>query len=368
MTETGRQRFQALSDFLSSIKGFFLHRPAPWAYPLWRSIVSSALTWAAVLTAACGTTYALYRLIADKPTLYKHSYLTFQDLRGLSHSLRLYRAWAPRVGSIALADCFADRATRRFDIEAGRRDPKAPWRWAIALWTAGWFALAAVIYMIAYREKSVLFFNAAFAGIAFGYLLDSRVYAWDMPAFTISAAATVLLRHHPLTPPAAGIVATLSVGGIFFKETSLLFALFPLFLYPGAPWRRRLAWTGGLVSVGLALKCALNLAVTGRPFTFAVRAFQSEESLWAYNLELLAREPIWLADAGLALALLLMPAPGPSGKLFKTVAVLFSIANLMFGVATEYRIWFELIPPALAMFYFNRQWAEKSASPARAGG
>lgn len=368
MAATGRQWLLSLSDFLRGRNVFFLHRPGRWATPSWRSIISSALTWAAVLTAACGTTYALYRLIADKPALYKHSYLTFQDLRGLSPSLRLYRAWAPRVGSIALADRFADWATRRFDIEAGRRDPKAPWRWAIALWTAGWFAFAAVIYILAYREKSVLFFNAAFAGIAFGYLLDTRVYAWDMPAFTISTAATVLLCRHSPSPPAAGVVVALSVGGIFFKETSLLFALFPLFLYPGMRWRKRLAWTGALLSAGLVLKCALNLAVTGRPFTFAVRAFQSEESLWAFNLELLMREPVWLADAGLALALLLMPARGPSGKLFKTIAVLFTVANLMFGVATEYRIWFELIPPALATFYFNRRWAQDAASRATAGG
>ena len=52
-------------------------------------------------------------------------------------------------------------------------------------------------------------------------------------------------------------------------------------------------------------------------------------------------------NAGTLLAFLLLPHATRTLVAFKAIALAFIAGNFLFGIITEYRIWFELIPLAL---------------------
>jgi hypothetical protein len=74
------------------------------------------------------------------------------------------------------------------------------------------------------------------------------------------------------------------------------------------------------------------------------------ESLFASNLHELKHVFPLAINAGTLLGFLLLPGGRRRVQGLKLIAVAFIFGNLLFGVLTEFRIWFEMIPVALYAF------------------
>jgi hypothetical protein len=136
-------------------------------------------------------------------------------------------------------------------------------------------------------------------------------------------------------------------AGMPFKETALVLFLFPLALELSA--RERAAW-GGVTLLGallVKLGCDLLAGNTSVGLTMSPDSFYDEGSLWWWNLRQLATGLPFIVNAGTLAAFLLVPGAGRTLRTFKLVALAFAAGNFLFGVITEFRIWFELIPLAL---------------------
>jgi hypothetical protein len=145
-----------------------------------------------------------------------------------------------------------------------------------------------------------------------------------------------------------------------FKETALVLCLFPLALELSS--RERAAW-GGVTLLGallVKLGCDLVAGNTAIGLTMSTDSFYDEGSLWWWNVRQLATGLPFFVNAGTLVAFLLAPAAGPTLRTFKLIAVVFGAGSFLFGVITEFRIWFELIPLALFALDENLRSADAS--------
>jgi hypothetical protein len=138
---------------------------------------------------------------------------------------------------------------------------------------------------------------------------------------------------------------------VLFKETSLLMVVAFLFC-DDLPIKRRIAFLVVTVMISLLLRGAVDLATANPSPIWTMTAVGGPDHVVRLGvnvkqvLDLRANHPIFV-DAGLLLALLVLPIENRQVLMLKIVAVLLTIGNLVFAVITEYRIWFEAIPLAL---------------------
>ncbi len=220
-------------------------------------------------------------------------------------------------------------------------------QFTVGVWTAGWFIVIGVLYIMAAKERSLFYLLGTYAGICFGYTpgLALRIFPWDMPILLIYTVFVLLFVHRRYR----WLVALLAVG-MGFKETAGVLCL--AFLFTQQPWRQRLNLFFSAVVLCAAAKAAIDLyAHAGIPlFTMETEhEFGSRigTSYLVDNLVTLSRGRVLLVNGGMLLAFLLLPAPDRPARAMKAIAAVFLAALLLFGLIHEFRIFFEMIPLAL---------------------
>ena len=311
---------------------------------------STLLIYLALISVMLGLTLALLYQSRYVSAIHCHTYATFQRLDRIPSSSVIYRAWAPRVAAIELSYRFVGIVNKAFRLAGSELPFDKHVQYAVALWTAGWFAAICVVYMVAFKKQSLFFMLGTYAGILFGYTpaLDSRMYSWDMPALFFFVLATSILATMKMNLANTLILAAIIIIAIPFKETSVVLCMFPLFACTEQRMLSRLGLTAAIALLALGVKSVSNVYLSGSLFSFATNSFYSEESLFVWNIKTFVQEPIILANAGTLFAMLVVPVWTRNVLLFKTIAVCFIANNFLFGVINEYRIWFELIPLSLA--------------------
>lgn len=288
--------------------------------------------------------------------------ISFNSFTGsFSKYEELRQEWRPRILSNFLAGRFVNLFSDRFRDFYKSEANKMIYAW----WTAAWLFLISVLFIIVFKQKSLLYILGAFAGISFAYTPGvgvMRVYPWDMPALFAFCCFILFIKNKR----ELWLTVFIPVA-ILLKETSFLMVIAFIFLEK-VPWRRKLLLAGIASLAGIAVKLAVDL-LTGNPspllsMTYMIEPgqmaaylhvpmnapFRFEFSRLAANLPSLFSwrwDSLLFVDAGLLLVLLLLPIKPYPLAMFKVIAVIFLLGNLVFGVITEYRIWFEMIPLAL---------------------
>jgi hypothetical protein len=297
------------------------------------------------LTAIVGVALAagLYHLGLLIAPLHEHNAQTFFAFETLALE-DLARAWRSRVFSLWAAQGLAFLHPA-LPVLPGTA-PGLPWTSiAIAQWLAFWGLVTGAIALAAQREHALFTIVGSYACVVFGYSVgpDLRIYPWDLPALAVFTGFVALVRSG-CRPH--WIVLAIWLG-MPFKETAIVLSAFPLAL--ALSNRERALWAGTALAGCLALKVGLDLA-TGNSavgLTMATASFFDEGPLWWWNLRQIGQGvPLWV-NGGTLLAFLLLPNTGRTLVTFKAIALAFGLGNLLFGVITEYRIWFELIPLGL---------------------
>jgi hypothetical protein len=286
---------------------------------------------------------ALYYQALLVAPLHHHSAEAFYALENVWPP-SLVQAWRSRVLSLLLAQWLQGLAKVLPELPTSLPAPTLE-TLGIAQWVALWFLVLSAIHLVAYRERALFYVLGSYACVVFGYSagLDLRIYPWDMPALAVFALFVALLDAR--RPPWQIMLAIWA--GMPFKETALVLCLFPLALE--LSWRKRAAWASASLLGCVLLKLGLDLLAgnTALGLTMAADSFYDEGSLFAWNLRQLARGLPLFVNAGTLVAFLLVPSTNARIRTFKWIALAFAACNLLFGVVTEYRIWFEMIPLAL---------------------
>lgn len=316
---------------------------------------TTLLNYLALISVVLGLSLTLFYQSRSVSSIYAGTCATFQRLKGVPPSYAIYKAWSPRVASIQASYHFVEMIDKLFTSAGSQATFSQRVQYAVAFWTAGWFVAICIVYILAFKMRSLFFMLGTFAGIIFGYTpeLDFRIYSWDMPALFFFAVATSMLATMKMNRINTLCLAAIIICAIPFKETSIVLCIFPLIACHQYSLLRRLVLMGAIAVAGIAIKHILNYFVTGSLFSFAVNSFNTDESLFMWNMKVFFREPVILVNAGTLFAMLVIPVWQRTVVLFKIVACLFIISNFIFGVINEYRIWFELIPLSLATLNFS---------------
>jgi hypothetical protein len=284
----------------------------------------------------------LYGFIAQVAPLNGQNFDTFLGHRmGMEYMTRvvgngveieLDASWRPRVlsrvlGSAVTGDALSD-GTVHPDVFASR----------VGMWVAGWFLATAVVSFWGAGTFGLWFVIATFCGIMFAIQpgVDPRVYPWDMPAlFFFSLATASWMKDRPLW-----FLPLLPIA-VLFKETAIVLAFGYLFVRGGRT--RRLTAFGIALALGAGTKVIADLATTSSG------ALVTTPWLLVYNLQEAWRHPLLLlSNAGFtACAFILMPWSTRTGRALGTIAVVFTGGIMTLAIASEYRIWFELLPLGL---------------------
>jgi hypothetical protein len=234
----------------------------------------------------------------------------------------------------------------------------------VALWTAAWLLATQLLFITCFRERSLLYVLGTFASVSFGYQpgLVSRIYPWDMPALFFFSVFVVLLRAGRIRWMI--LLLPFAVG---FKETVVVLPLAHLF--NGSTVRRRVLWTATAAATCVCAKLAYDLASSaGAVLLTASGRFETGGlagvPVVLVNLRLLLSWrglPAWLANAGTLVPFLALPVRQQDLVMLKLLGLAFTAAMLCFGVVTELRIWFEMIP--LALYTFDRRLLGAEAPP-----
>jgi hypothetical protein len=274
----------------------------------------------------------------------------------------LRQEWRPRVLSNFLAGRFVNLLDGKADSVSKPESIKS----VIAFWVAAWFLLIGLALTIFTKEKALLCILGIYAGISFAYMPGmgvTRVYPWDMPAlFAFCCFILIIMKKKEAW------LALLIPLSVLFKETAIVMVVALLF-WKGVSRRRKLIYTGATLAAALAVKTAVDL-VTGNPsplFTMTYRisdlfiiagylrepvttGFSFQTSRLLENLREIAKWQLdtpFLVNAGLLLALFILPFRDRVIVMLKVTALLFTLGILFFGVINEFRIWFEMIPVSL---------------------
>lgn len=295
-----------------------------------------------------GVSISLFSLIVDVPHQEEVSFGTFDAFKhGLDNYYDFRTPWKPRIFSTVLAALtihVGERILSVSEVPMVRNIHQL----TLGLWTLVWFILICLIFIRAFRQRSIFYILGAFAGISFGYQVFYktviRVYSWDMPALFVFSLFLILFLYKKYWW--LFVFIPLSMG---FKETA--FVLCFAFLFSDQSWHSRIWMTVGAILLCVLVKAGIDMYVHA-PLFFTMRTESmddiSAEPYLISNLRILVKYWVPLfANAGLLAALFLVPAVNSNVRVLKLISLPFAIGILLFGIVTEYRIWFEVIPFAL---------------------
>jgi hypothetical protein len=276
------------------------------------------------------------------------SFTTFNAFsNGIENYYDFRAPWKPRVLSTILAAYtirVGERVLEHRDVPLVKNIRQL----TLGSWTSEWFIATCLAFILTLKKRSIFYVFGTFAGISFGYLVFYktliRVYPWDLPALFIFSLFLVLFLRKKYW--LIFILIPLSMG---FKETAFILCL--AFMFSDQPWRTRILMTAGSLFLSAAIKIGIDMYVHAPLFfTMQMESLDntSTELYIISNMRLLLKDLIPLfANAGLLLALFIAPSSNFNVRVFKFISIPFVIGILLFGIVTEYRIWFELIPFAL---------------------
>ena len=290
------------------------------------------------------------RIAPDDPDLV-YSFHALRD--GWEEYKEMRQEWRGRILSNATASAFVVFAEQRH----GFTERADTMYYVVGVWTFGWLLLTSSLFIALMRERALLYIVGTFGAIMFAYTPTigwALITPYELPALFVFACFVSILALGRMP----WLVVLVPIGTLF-KETALILPLAFLF-WKGVPLRRRVTIAAGTFLLALAVKGVVDV-VTENPSPILTMTGQYIPDVPHYlsNLQRLLtsdimRQPL-LLNAGLLLALLLLPATDRLVTratdhqilMLKTIAVVFVIGNLLFGVLWEYRVWFEMIPLSL---------------------
>jgi hypothetical protein len=293
----------------------------------------------------------LYHEVKILTPLYPHNYSTF-----LGHHLKLdfptanrdnaridlTKAWKPRILSNLLGSWITRGSVA--DIHDGS-DHQARFVVRVGLWAALWLGAIFALYLLTFARNALLFIMGTYCGVAFGYMpgISETIYPWDMPALFFFSLFICLLHAGRLI-----FLLPILPFAVLFKETSALLCLG--FLNMDETKKRRLTLFAIAALFVLASKVNVDFRTGSMSrFDFDSIVLRSNFLFFTHNWT------PWLLNGGLLLAFLLLPLRHPSAFSIRLIFTLFIAGTLLYGIAAEYRIWFEIIPLglyALHLHYF----------------
>ena len=308
----------------------------------------TAINYIVPLIILIGSSITLFGLAAAIPHQQDVSFVTFDALSdGIENYYDFRSPWKPRILSTALA-AYTIRIGERI-LESGSVPMvKNIYQFTLGVWTSGWFFLTCLSLILALRKRSIFYIFGTFAGICFGYLVFYktviRLYSWDLPALFIFSIFVLLYINKKYWW--VFVLIPLSIG---LKETAFILCF--AFIFSDQPWRTRILMTAGCFLISMMVKIGID-AYVHAPLFFTMRMDSldgtSTELYLFSNVRLLLKDLIPLfANAGMLIALFLIPSANAEARTLKLIAIPFIAGIVLFGIVTEYRIWFELIPFSL---------------------
>lgn len=298
-----------------------------------RNTLRMMAAWTVVGASLCVMFYHQTRWLAP---LHPHSYGSFQGASLGTFSSNyigkwdLDRSWKPRVLSNYLGSLATSGDRAHFAHKA-------------ALWAASWLAAMFCLYLAFFGKESILFILGTYCGLAFGYMpgIAERLYPWDMPATFFFALFVCFLHRNRLM-----LFLPLLPFAVLFKETCAILCVGYLFL--DATRNRRLA------TFATAATLALLGKGVGHLLSQTVMGSDTNFTLIASNIGYVLHHvgPLGI-NAGLLVALAILPVTSRHGWTLRVIAVLFAFGVMTHAVVYEYRIWFELMPISLYALHAN---------------
>ena len=266
---------------------------------------------------------------------------TFLSLtNGLDDYYTFKTAWRPRLFSTGLAAWTVYVSTKLLGEEP-ILSASTPLELAVGLWTVGWFVLSALILVYFLKRRSLFYIIGIFTAISFGYMDINRVsyawrlYPWDLPPiffFTVFVLLFIKKKYLWLL-----VIIPLGVG---FKESIMILSV--AFLLADLPWKQGVYLFLGVSVLSVGVKIMLDIAVQAPLF------FTMETGARSSNLSSFKTIVPFFVNSGTLLAFYLLPSSENKNiTALKLISIPFVLGTLLFGIITEYRIWFELIPFAL---------------------
>lgn len=285
-----------------------------------------------------------------------------------TYKQEMRQEWRTRILSTLLAGLTVKSVEHVFHP----RDRNAAMRQIARVWAFVWLLATFLVFVIVARERSLLYIFGIFGGIAFAYTPGIgviRFYPWDLPAlFSFACFVAVLMLHRLHWLVVLVPLATL------LKETALLLPLAGLF-WERVAMRRRLMVVGVTFLAAVSLKSVVDL-ITENPSPLVTMTLRDGTLPFRFgdNLQRIAHIRDWtthpvFVNAGLLVALFLLPVSDRRILMLKVIAALFVLGNLLFASIVEYRVWFELLPLSLYAIdlHFSPATATRSgATPALA--
>jgi len=273
--------------------------------------------------------------------------------QGLEEYKEIKQEWRPRI----LSNYLASRLANLIEAQYNGQDSALVMDYVSAYWTIGWLILIYLMFIIFFKEKSLLYLFGIFAGISFAYVPSigiTRIYPWDMTSLFIFTCFVTILK----TKKESWLVFFIPIA-ILFKETALLMIAAFLF-WEEVPLRRRLIYVGITLLTSLVIKAGIDIITANPSFIFTMtystksgtsRIIENIRQLLVLRID----SPLFI-DAGLLAALLLLPIRKRPLLMLKLIAIAFILGNFVFGQIFEFRIWFEMIPIslyALDVYFFS---------------
>ena len=316
----------------------------------------------APLIILAGTALVVFYQAVDLSRTHKRNLAIFSSFSNgfESYVTNFVEVWRPRFFSNVLAAeviRFSEFLLNKISVPL----VKDPIQLAVGLWTAGWFILIGLLFILWLKNRSPLYILGTFAGISFGYFpigsTNNLMFPWDMPALFVFSFFIILFlenKHRWLL-----VLLPLGVG---FKETVLILCLAFLFRdLQGSSWNplqrsfwaqfKKESWLLFFTSVVLCLivKASIDtyVRVSSPLLTVEYTSEYTQKFLLYENALRLKNLFPFFINAGTLLAFFVLPSSDPKVRTLKLLAAVFALGIFSFGVITEYRIWFEMIPFSL---------------------
>ncbi|MBE0670307.1 MAG: hypothetical protein IH588_06950 [Anaerolineales bacterium] len=310
---------------------------------LWNTFSVNYLIPAIIATGIAIALFGNIFLIASKKV---DTFESFNSLsRGLDDYYDFKTAWKPRLFSNALAAKFVDLSgwiLKQTDFPSGKQMD-----FVVSFWTSSWYVLTCVLLICFLKNRSLFYIFGLYACVSFGYLFLSgiyqapRVYPWDLPALFFFTAFVLLFikgKYWWLF-----FLIPISIG---FKETGMIFCL--VFLFFDLPWRQRLALLAGVLVLSIGVKVFIDWYTNSLLFfTMKTQLETGSEYYFRSNLRVFKNLIPYFINSGTLIVLFLLPNADRKIFYLKLISIPFIFGIFLFGIADEFRVWFELIPFSL---------------------
>jgi Sel1 repeat len=212
---------------------------------------------------------------------------------------------------------------------------------------AAWVFLL-FLALILFRKDALLVMLGVFSGLMYNFIEPAGMYyyPWDMPALFFFTLACLLYDRRWYWP----LLLTVYMGSLF-KETTLCCAF--LMLFDGQwSWVKRI---GGFLGTVIATLATAKMLEAHYHVHTAMLAMQGATSLAGLfpitpllqNIKLLfglELNHVLFVNAGSLFIVMLLPWRNRRDVVFKLVMLAFIAGQALYGIGTEVRIWYEMLP------------------------